>query len=598
MTLTDLDTFRQNILTGECESLLCMLATDSPTTQARPSADIIDNSHLCSVLKALQHDASYLHAPEQSLIAALQSKRLAVNDSAPASAGKLIFVDQLFKRMMNDPLLDRTVAQGLWPLKIIMARLFLQPNLFDSPLWSSFITLVDTTTLMLMGWWPECSELDCAQRCALVLKNTQYILQHSADDTSALVHLSDTLQQQWQKEQDKNTKIIRRIIDAEVGRMRLHHSELKIADLYNANCLQMTLPPLLIDFLHGPWHNILLRILLQKQQSPEQPMLWKRAAQLTRLMILSVQPEAHLKKVFIKIETLIDDIQFLLTQSQCSETEIETALNTIIHCQQDMFKGNIAHYVTVPLIEKGRYFNDSHLSVSAHLKNKISQLQIGDCFIYQAGHTPKQLLQLVHHEAALGHMLFIGVDPGLRSMRSVDEVAFQLSAGLLSKIKRELFFDRHFNASVQFCWRVVTRQQELITLKQAEEEQQKTTKQHEEQQLALQEKILLVRSLKELYQEENQTREELRKQARSMVAMLNLGAWITIHRTDNDSVRAKLAVRMTSSNKLIFVDRNGLRIAEYNSQELVEKIICGEVEVINQGEDFNRTLSHVVSRLV
>jgi len=263
-----------------------------------------------------------------------------------------------------------------------------------------------------------------------------------------------------------------------------------------------------------------------------------------------------------------------------------------------MFKGNIAHYVAVPLIEKGRYFNDSHLNVSAHLKNKITQLQIGDCFVYQAEHMPKQLLQLAHHETALGHMLFVGVDTSLRSMRSVDDVAFQLSTGLLTKVKRGEFFNRHFNASVQFCWRVVTRQQELITLKQAEETQQKTAKQHEEQQQALQEKILLVRSLKEQYQKENKTREELRKQAKSMVTMLNLGAWITIHRTDNDSVRAKLAVRMTSSNKLIFVDRSGLRIAEYSTQELLEKIICGEVEVINQGEDFNRTLSHVVGRLV
>lgn len=565
---------------------------------ADSSANVVEDAHVCALLGAIQCEPTYLQTAEHSLLTLLQLKQVFLADLAPASAGKLVFVDQLFKRMMNDPLLDRTVAQGLWPLKTVVARLFLQQNLFDSSLSLPLITLIDTTALMLMGWWPKCPELNCTQRCALVLKNTQHILQHSSDDTSALVHLGTALQQQWQKEQEKNAKIIRRVIDAEVGRMKLHHSELQIADLYNANCLHLSLPPVLIEFLHGPWHNVLLRILLQKQQSPEQLMLWKRAAQLTRLMILSVQTDAHLKKVFTKFETLSDDIQSLLTQSQCSETEIEFALNTIIHCQQDMFKGNIAHYVAVPLIEKGRYFNDSHLNVSAHLKNKITQLQIGDCFVYQAEHTPKQLLQLAHHETALGHMLFVGVDTSLRSMRSVDDVAFQLSTGLLTKVRRDGFFNRHFNANVEFCWRVVTRQQELITLKQAEETQQKTAKQHEEQQQALHEKILLVRSLKEQYQKENKTREELRKQAKSMVTMLNLGAWITIHRTDSDSVRAKLAVRMTSSNKLIFVDRSGLRIAEYSTQELIEKIICGEVDVINQGEDFNRTLSHVVGRLM
>jgi len=598
MILEDLDAFQQRIRTGECSELLCMLPAGSFGTAAGASAKVMEDAQVCALLSAIQCEPTYLQTAEHSLLTLLQSKQVFLADLAPASAGKLVFVDQLFKRMMNDPLLDRTVAQGLWPLKTVVARLFLQQNLFDSSLSLPLITLIDTTALMLMGWWPECSELNCTQRCALVLKNTQHILQHSADDTSALVHLGNTLQQQWQKEQEKNAKIIRRVIDAEVGRMKLHHSELQIADLYNANCLHLSLPPVLIEFLHGPWHNVLLRILLQKQQSPEQMMLWKRAAQLTRLMIISVQAEAHLKKVFTKFETLSDDIQSLLTQAQCGKTEIEFALNTIIHCQQDMFKGNIAHYIAAPLIEKGRYFNDSHLNVSAHLKNKITQLQIGDCFVYQAEHMPKQLLQLAHHETALGHMLFVGVDTSLRSMRSVDDVAFQLSTGLLTKVKRGEFFNRHFNASVQFCWRVVTRQQELITLKQAEETQQKTAKQHEEQQQALQEKILLVRSLKEQYQKENKTREELRKQAKSMVTMLNLGAWITIHRTDNDSVRAKLAVRMTSSNKLIFVDRSGLRIAEYSTQELLEKIICGEVEVINQGEDFNRTLSHVVGRLV
>lgn len=592
MNSPELEQFRQTLKAGRCSVLLTLLPDDLRSACASSSAALPLDQRL-SALAQLSRAEPCLLTSDSSLLHVL-SKHLALKTLSADTLGSCIFTDQLFAHMMSDDLLDKHTSEGLWQLKALFAAESLRNGLGDR---NRLLPLFDTLAAMLMGWWPDNSLLDFSQRHNFLLETSRRLRALSFDDDNGFKQLAQEIENQWQKEQEKNAKLIQRIMDAEIGRMKLQHCEIQIADLLNANCQQNTLPPAFIEYLHGPWHTLLLRILLHKESSSHFELLWKRAAQLTRLLILSIQPGAHLKDSFSKYEKVPDELFSLLIDMQCSEAEKEQASQLFMRCQQDLFKNNTEHYCAVPLIEKGRFFNDRTLQVSAHLKNKMAQLKPGDWYFYRASNDLRQLLQLAHIESSVNQLLFVGVDPRLRSLRSAEDVAFQLSSGLLTRIERQEFFSRHFNACTQALWQNISQQQARLALKKTEDSQQQLVRQREEQQRALEEKIAVVKTLRKQYQAESQAFEELRKQTKTMVTMLSLGAWISIRQADKTELRARLAVRMVSSNKLIFVNREGLRIAEYTSQELIDKIMSGDIEIINQGEDFNRTLSHVIGRL-
>jgi hypothetical protein len=81
------------------------------------------------------------------------------------------------------------------------------------------------------------------------------------------------------------------------------------------------------------------------------------------------------------------------------------------------------------------------------------------------------------------------------------------------------------------------------------------------------------------------------------VANLNVGAWLLLPSTENTCEKCKLAVRITRADKLIFVTRTGIKIDEYNSEELTQLLVAGQAEIQDQGIEFEDTLAQVVSRL-
>ena len=88
--------------------------------------------------------------------------------------------------------------------------------------------------------------------------------------------------------------------------------------------------------------------------------------------------------------------------------------------------------------------------------------------------------------------------------------------------------------------------------------------------------------------------------AEKQVFDLNPGHWIVIV----DSAvgkpgidRMKLAMRLSSRQKLVFVDRLGLNRLEFQEQEMARHIAAEKIRVVENGLDFDDTLSDVVGRI-
>lgn len=80
---------------------------------------------------------------------------------------------------------------------------------------------------------------------------------------------------------------------------------------------------------------------------------------------------------------------------------------------------------------------------------------------------------------------------------------------------------------------------------------------------------------------------------------IKLGGWIVLspETSADEPRRLKLAVRISASHKLVFVDRLGLNRRQFTEGELVEGIVDGRIRVLGSSAEFDDTLSRVVGRI-
>lgn len=594
MEISRFEKFCQQVYAGECAALLKILPSDEllAVTGDEKSSD----ADLYTALHSLQMDSLYIASPEQPLLLLLRNKKIELNSLSSDAIGKLIFVERLFDSMTQDALLHDVPLRPLFHLKVILGKLFISGKLFGHREFRTVEILVDTLASMLMGWWPNDSDLDVQKRQENLLEIGDILLKNYVDDSSLLEHQMNILVEKQRQEQRRLTKLENRNIDAQRGRMRLQHCEEVIADLYNGYFTKFTLPAPLYELLKGVWHDVLLRILVQKDKENKFEILWKQAAQATGLMMRSVQDGAHQKSFFARVESLDDDVARIMFECKENQENIDRLVSVLQTCQKQMLLGHSEGYVQPVLIKKGRYFENTQLLVSAHLKQKIAKLELGCWYLYQPSEEEKKLVKMVHREEKYGHVLFSTVDGKLFG-KSFDELVFHLTSERLKLIQREGFFKRHIEFTLKRCWKLIENKNQVEKIYQLAALKQQQARKTEADQQALEEKIIEVRRLRQEHKQESLVHEELTTSVKKMVSLLRLGSWVVIKNGEEPPQRAKLAVRLVSSGKLIFVDRSGLRVAEYTSKELVGLVVKGSVDIIHEGNDFNRTLANVVGRL-
>ena len=77
---------------------------------------------------------------------------------------------------------------------------------------------------------------------------------------------------------------------------------------------------------------------------------------------------------------------------------------------------------------------------------------------------------------------------------------------------------------------------------------------------------------------------------------LRAGQWLEIGDGD-DAQRAKLAANIRDGAKLVFINRRGIKVREYDAAGLAQALHDGEVKLIEDGALFDRALEAVISDL-
>jgi hypothetical protein len=85
--------------------------------------------------------------------------------------------------------------------------------------------------------------------------------------------------------------------------------------------------------------------------------------------------------------------------------------------------------------------------------------------------------------------------------------------------------------------------------------------------------------------------------ARREAGLLPLGSWVELLDTSGTAQRLKVAVKLPSSGKLILVDRDGVRQAEFDRETFAGLLFAERARILNQGPKFEDTLARVVDSM-
>ncbi len=84
--------------------------------------------------------------------------------------------------------------------------------------------------------------------------------------------------------------------------------------------------------------------------------------------------------------------------------------------------------------------------------------------------------------------------------------------------------------------------------------------------------------------------------AQQAVSELQVGAWLEIQ-LENEKQRAKLSVIIASTNKYIFADQVGRKLAEYTRDQLQEQVALEQIKILRNGDNFEDQLAKVIRGL-
>ncbi len=89
---------------------------------------------------------------------------------------------------------------------------------------------------------------------------------------------------------------------------------------------------------------------------------------------------------------------------------------------------------------------------------------------------------------------------------------------------------------------------------------------------------------------------KITQEVEQTIEQLRAGSWVEL-KIDDRFQRSKLAARIATSGKYIFVNRNGMKMAEFLTNELCQYLQLGNMKILDDDALFDRALESVISNL-
>ena len=587
-------------------------------------------AELLAILTTLQHAP----VPKPAWSAALLLDTLRQQQLEPAlrAIEAIRFADLLMTQLQRHSLLDEAIRQQLQRLYIPLVKTLLIEDRGWTDAGPACAQLIDAVCESAAGWYGGLGRGGEAY-LALVSDTITQLLQRFDGDAQVLSPIVMQFVDGVARENERIAKLERRLCDTEIGALRARRAQVMVIDFYNEKIAGKLLPKAVVDQLHTVFLEQMRLFLIQ--EGPQSP-LWKRWQKLIDTLVWSLQPKAQdvdKQKLYSLIPSLGSELESALHGIERHAGVFAPLLRAVEMAHIDVMKGQLQHAVAVEPLDAGFGVAGVKTVVSRNLMQQAEAYAEGQWFLYKNEQDQVVRCKLALKLPDMDQLLFVNRLGQKVMQKGIEEFAYCLSVKLARPLHDKPLYQRTAHKVLselasQFAERerALIEAQQKLQREQQERQQQAAREQAQREAEAQQraaaaakaraeaEALAQAREAAEREAEQQaqrvaqaeaqaraerdaQHREDLTRMARLSLDSLNIGAWMRLPGTSGDIVHGKLAVKMRSSGRFIFVDRIGIKVAEYLRDELIELLVERKADIIEQSEQFEDRLAKIVGTM-
>lgn len=528
--------------------------------------------------------------------------------------GAILLLDQLFDRLLEQQL-DAEARRWLNALRLPVVRYALQDYSFFFTPQNLLRRFLNQLHLQL---------LSSSEKSRQVLRETlsgflSRIQQEFRQDVSVCNRICIEAQTWFASHADKVEQIEEKLRVQEISRRKEQVAEPRVVRELNRIAGGRALPDLVVDFLHGEWRRSLH---LVSMREGEEGGTWKRQIRITESLVELAQgcdDDQGRDKHRSFYPVLMRNIKSLLVSVNEDQSALEQALEPLELILTAMLNGARPELVDVQPLQLAEtpVTSVEVKQVGGRALATIQALQTGDLVRIKTADGSHDVFRLTLKSDSDEPWVLVSQSGKTITKKTAFQLAQGYEGGVLDIIGQNGWWDSQLETELQTLHDVW--QAELAARPPAPPPEPKPATEAPPQ-IQQPEPVLEPEPESESESapepasvmsaddnppapaEENDTEDflaprpisdEERQAALAAIDQIQIGGWI-IQQTSRGEERCKLAVKLRGRDKLIFVNRLGVKVLEIDCQQLAELLARGLVSIVDTGEKFDNTLERVV----
>ncbi|TNF36405.1 MAG: DUF1631 family protein [Gammaproteobacteria bacterium] len=571
---------------------------------------------LVTQLNQLQLKGIYPHSQKDSVLALLQANAPSAAHMSLRDRNIVQFLDQVFRALLTSVNLDPVIKALLHRVQTPITKLALLDHSFlDNPDHPGRL-FVDDMCYHGIGWYDGIGK--AGQRFMDSVCDALSQLDHRFDDKPAeFLTIYQDLADKLSKEKEQFRKLVERTVATEKGLQNVRKAEAEAIDLINRITAGKKLPPRITLLLQKDWYAVLKQILIHHGSDSD---TWGRMKKLTTNVVWTVLPNetpAERQKAIAIIEKLPDFITGELESLQLPGISIQKIIDQLQWVHVQILKGEALEYLPVNPICSTSAEAGVDVDISQHVLNHARSIDIGQWFQFSQDGQIHQRIKLASKDN--DQFLFVN-RAGLKATDlSTEQVAYYLLNGSLKALENHRPFSKAYLQHTALLLRLYeelterdAREAERERLRAEQEaaaraaaaekarrEAEETARREEAARLKAEEEA---RKAEERRHAENLAKERAELEAREAaykeaINGMPLGTWVQFFQENGDTLDCNLALKMRSTNKFVFVNRAGIKVAEKKGDELLALMKDGKFAIVDHGSVADSAIQRLIGSL-
>lgn len=516
---------------------------------------------------------------------------------APAQAELLAILDDLFARLATPDELALGLHPAVAPLRLVLARLALSGSDLFADVSQPGRALLEFVVRAGRGWDQHAGRRaeELPVRIEAVARRLATQAQLGGPDCEqAVAELAGFLQEFGATARANE----QRLIAQERGQVRQQDARLYVAERLGATLAGRALPEILLMFLAEIWSKYLHTVFLRDGLDSEP---WRVAvAEIEALVAVSeggageAERREYASMAFTALGRVREAVDSIHHNLEISAGFFEAYEGLVLARLEGREHGlalaealpAATELAPAPLAEGDR-----------DALRRARSLRPGDWLVLTENGVPVRC-KVADKDIAHGYLLFTNYSGVRVAKREFAVLAEELAAGTAWPLARASVFETALPTIEAGCEaRLSAAKRRLIEALRARELERARQMAEELADQERQQAEARARAAAEAEAKAAaQACERAYQESLAEVRQLQPGGWVELPEAGDKRAQAKLALIMASTRKLVFVNRQGQRLAELTQEDLARLVAEGQAAIVHFGVAFDQTLQSLIQR--